>query len=669
MFFRAGAYRPRTESGLRLLAHEVAHSIQQSDGPLFLTSPAREAELVANEAADRVVAGRPAPVAGRLTAVPPLSADGPFAIQRHGSWEHRLLGDASSDDLYSLSHAAPNRTDLLKSLRDYLQMWQVNPDHVTPDEITERYKDIRTVTLKTSGLLVTYGELNTLPDYLANAGDIDALPREILQPIVQAVRQEGYANVLKLLGDDPNFQKFDYAVTTYLSNGTLNDVWESIWLDVLTANLPTNIPAGSLSGGTNSYSAILARNACHFAPYSWYRWRQSYDAAVATAQAAFKSGDAETARQAWIQHGYADHFLQDSFAAGHLINKTLVMQWYVDWAAPKWFVSVPDWVEIQTMTAARQPGLAARGLYTGVPGGVRDPQTTQEQGTLPERIAMSGVQADGAITQDAAYQNFLILLSNSVVQSSSLALHDCINDQGLYVTSEDEKTPFQIFGDGTMLRGGDGVKIASDTAHMSQRSILDVLEKGTTSITADAIRRRFPTSASWKDGPTLPLEQWSDSMKAQASVEFAKVHDLILSSVHPWIGHVSADLSWFLLKVSRNGMEGYLGRGPHDWAVLADKSNAARLRTRVDTDGAVYYGTEDDKWLSVGTVGANKGYVGLYGWKTTGYPAWTYDVSSRQLMSGLANAPIGINEYSDGHLYCFAGSGYAPTNVDIEYVA
>ena len=103
--------------------------------------------------------------------------------------------------------------------------------------------------------------------------------------------------------------------------------------------------------------------------------------------------------------------------------------------------------------------------------------------------------------------------------------------------------------------------------------------------------------------------------------------------------------------------------------MLADKSNAARLRTRVDTDGAVYYGTEDDKWLSVGTVGANKGYVGLYGWKTTGYPAWTYDVSSRQLISGLANAPIGIKEYSDGHLYCFAGSGYAPTNVDIEYVA
>ena len=240
LFFRAGAYRPRTESGLRLLAHEVAHSIQQSDGPLFLTSPAREAELIADEAADRVVAGRPAPIAGGLTAVPPLSADGPFAIQRHGSWEHRLLGDASSDDLYSLSHAAPNRTDLLKSLRDYLQMWQVNPDHVTPDEITERYKDIRTVTLKTSGLLVTYGELNTLPDYRQCRGHRRPAQGDPRSRSVQAVRQEGYANVLKLLGDDPDFQKFDYAVTTYLSNGTLNDVWESIWLDVLTANLPTN---------------------------------------------------------------------------------------------------------------------------------------------------------------------------------------------------------------------------------------------------------------------------------------------------------------------------------------------------------------------------------------------------------------------------------------------
>ena len=38
-------------------------------------------------------------------------------------------------------------------------------------------------------------------------------------------------------------------------------------------------------------------------------------------------------RRARIYAGYADHFLQDSFAAGHLINKTLVIQWYIEWLA------------------------------------------------------------------------------------------------------------------------------------------------------------------------------------------------------------------------------------------------------------------------------------------------------------------------------------------------
>src|SRR5215471_15025060 len=32
LFFRAHAYRPSTERGMRLLAHEVAHSIQQARG-------------------------------------------------------------------------------------------------------------------------------------------------------------------------------------------------------------------------------------------------------------------------------------------------------------------------------------------------------------------------------------------------------------------------------------------------------------------------------------------------------------------------------------------------------------------------------------------------------------------------------------------------------------
>jgi hypothetical protein len=165
----------------------------------------------------------------------------------------------------------------------------------------------------------------------------------------------------------------------------------------------------------------------------------------------------------------------------------------------------------------------------------------------------------------------------------------------------------------------------------------------------------------------LPLEQWSDSMRDRAHTEFKGVHDVVLSYVRPRIGHISADMGAFVLRLSRNGMEGYLARGRNDWAVLSDRDNAVRLRARND-NGELYYGTEDDKWLSVGTVGVNEGYVGLYGWKTTGYPAWKYDVASKRLTSGLAGAAVGIKEYSDGHVYCYGGAGYAPAEVDVEYV-
>ncbi len=38
-----------------------------------------------------------------------------------------------------------------------------------------------------------------------------------------------------------------------------------------------------------------------------------------------------------MQNGFGDHFLQDSYAAGHLINKTQIMMWFVNWldAHPK----------------------------------------------------------------------------------------------------------------------------------------------------------------------------------------------------------------------------------------------------------------------------------------------------------------------------------------------
>ena len=111
------------------------------------------------------------------------------------------------------------------------------------------------------------------------------------------------------------------------------------------------------------YSAVLARNSGHFAPFSWHRWHAFHLAA----RELIARSDAETGAErealrlrARTWAGYADHFLQDSFAAGHLINKTLVIQWYIEWLAATG-VSYPGRDVLDTLTAARQPGPARPG--------------------------------------------------------------------------------------------------------------------------------------------------------------------------------------------------------------------------------------------------------------------------------------------------------------------
>lgn len=528
IFLRTGLANPERAAGLELLVHELVHTLQ----PLRSACPAGE-ERQARAVAAAVRRGE-RPGAGRA----PVDAarrdpDEPAALRRHASWEHRLLGDARPGDLNAIALNQSTRIQLLTQLRDFLWMWHQDPDSVTEAMIRARYPYIRTLRLATSGLLVTYGELNTLPDYMADPQVLDAQPRAIMLPILQAVRQEGYNRIQRLLGG---------STASFASAVGINTGWDFIDLLLETKGID-NLTKNIGPAGTNHYTGLVGRNACHFAPYSWYRWEQHYLIARNLAQTAHGSADAAAKAKftyaAWMYHGYADHFLQDSFAAGHLINKTLVMQWFVDWAAGKWYVPVYDWDRVKTMSVAQQPGICAPGLYNpAAAGAVRDPQTGQEQATLDQRVAMTGVAAGGA-GLPAAYQNYLAFLNSTTVQSASGVLHDYYNAQSLWVASTAQPTPYRIWGDDTMLDGGDGVRIAAETAQLSQQSILDLLGTGTTQITPQAIRDRFPTMVRGGGG-VQPLWDWHATIKAQAYALFPGVHYYLLRAM-PTIGGISVD--------------------------------------------------------------------------------------------------------------------------------
>ncbi len=347
-------------------------------------------------------------------------------VQRHSSFEHRLLGDARPGDLNAAAgNLTPeNRQHVLEAERQRLLLWKKDPEKVTEAQVQATWPDTHVFTLK-NGLVLTYGEMNTLPDYMSDPTAIDNADKATLLPILQLVRQQGFDRITDLVGaktsslfgliKNPDYQHFDGAIGPDGGTGTWASIKELGALNDVTKNL-----------GTNQYQSLVARNACHFAPYSWNCWQDFHMQARDLAQRGHDTGDKELMRQAWVTNGYADHFLQDSFAAGHLINKTLIMQWFVEWVKDynsntAWYerdIHLDNWDKVKHMTTTEQPGLASRGMYDGKPrsgGASADPQTAEEQGTRQQREDTAGVRAGGGKSQDEEYKNYLAFLNNTVI--------------------------------------------------------------------------------------------------------------------------------------------------------------------------------------------------------------------------------------------------------------
>jgi hypothetical protein len=135
IFFRSGAYNPGSSDGLFMLAHEAAHVMQQTSGAI----PARPTstgisinpsnsphEFAADCAAERVLLDIPA-AGDALSDAAYAHTDRPqVAIQRHASWEHRLLGDAKPADLNAIAKKLSNRQQLLQTELQFLGMWMNN---------------------------------------------------------------------------------------------------------------------------------------------------------------------------------------------------------------------------------------------------------------------------------------------------------------------------------------------------------------------------------------------------------------------------------------------------------------------------------------------------------------------------------------------------------------
>jgi len=478
-------------------------------------------------------------------------------VQRHASFEHTLLGNTPPGRLGQAAVTSKDRNHLLGDLWKQA-IFFVNDPFRDP---RQAFPDIRWIKLRTSGLWVSYGELNALADYLPDSQHIDGLSRDIVLPVLQRMRSGTTSQVFTL--------------------GFRGQAGAGGWELVPPVASEKAMAGATERLGANQYFGLVAKNACHFAPYSWHRWARFHEEAEDHARAHHRTQadrkplkdidtDAdEHLRQAWLKNGYGDHFLQDSFAAGHLINKTLVMQWFVDYVnglSSKWWdllgrmwwgddtkpwYGMPDDDVMESMSARQQPGMSARGLYnrpTGNDGttsmdralgeSVTDPQSAWERGSHDQRVAGSGVAAGGGRTREQNYQIYLKFLNSTFLQLAAGMTHDYFNERGLTV-GNDNGDVVKVGGDSTLLTESDrkGAELAARAAQLSQQAIDELSKTGTTTVTIDKISRLFPNKVyeggTGDDAHPVPLERWHDDYLHQVCVKkiFPDVVDSFNSKV------------------------------------------------------------------------------------------------------------------------------------------
>jgi len=272
--FGAGQLDLGSAAGLRLVAHELAHVIQQeavggpaTARPLTISDPGDAAEREADRAAEMVhrPSSAPMPYVGQ-------TGHSRALIQRFESFEHVQLGDtgglpsggyivleAHSRDLPG--HASPT----VGWPPEWVSLWAKG----TPDQ----QRAIR------DGL--TYGEV------LALAGDLYA-----------SVASTGTTDI----GES----------VERLNHASLREIWDLIPL--VHGRATTTAQLQDTTGGR--YLELAEQNLSHFSnvPVGQRNidvWREGHAQAIRLARAG-------QANAAWLANAAADHFLTDAFSGGHL---------------------------------------------------------------------------------------------------------------------------------------------------------------------------------------------------------------------------------------------------------------------------------------------------------------------------------------------------------------
>lgn len=409
VFFRDGLPDTGTDAGLHLLSHELTHTVQQGTSPVRRRPAATLARRHGAEAVEPQFGG----AVGGIR----RSAEGPM-IRRHAAFEHYMLGQLPPRQLAKIpavrdaqDNAGQKKNikngkggglaaqDKSKQSRDEVlhlidmemeRLWRYkdNPEaldgmigkmgEVTKGMAQEGEEDVYgpgksargprrdlrddeynvpivVLTCSDGWIVVSYSEMNTMPDLFGNPEAIAKTPKANVLALLQGVRQQLYIELSNLRAEiDPKGDGRNQLYSRLLDGdfeGAQGPRAQAVNDKAYEIRTEKQVNTATTREGDENeqYFSALERNACHFAPDSWSQWRGYHEKAMELAEAAADwrriakvAGNAtdkakaegyasKLANEALIQNSFGEHYLQDSFAAGHLVNKTKIMQWFTLW--------------------------------------------------------------------------------------------------------------------------------------------------------------------------------------------------------------------------------------------------------------------------------------------------------------------------------------------------
>ena len=279
--FGHGRFQPQSEQGKRLLAHELAHVMQQAAAP---SSPVTLRRYAAGEHAQF---GETGPVlrkdvSDRAFAYKVRSGDTMLGLAARFGLSVQQIEDANRAKLKVFHNKAG-------AFEGFLAGEEILIPPVINDATREALKT-NELTFVVNGVTLEYGVGITMGDFFEDPADMLTFPAAKLQHLADLVRKEK-------AGTPVTPEEWDKATEgRYLKLAKKNEKHFS----------PSNPSLVDVSGAPHTGN-------------NKSEWEKSHKTALDTSQSGSKD-------EALRINSFGDHFLTDALAAGHLVNKRDVME-------------------------------------------------------------------------------------------------------------------------------------------------------------------------------------------------------------------------------------------------------------------------------------------------------------------------------------------------------